>query len=69
MCRPVVALIEIDIQSLDKEKEATVHDDVMNAMGPADPTVIVNSVDEHDEINHESLLSELENVGNVVLVR
>ena len=67
--RPVVALIEIEIQSLDKEKEADVHDDVMKSMGPADPTVIINSLNNDEEINTEELLSELERIGNTVLVR
>lgn len=67
--RPVVALIEIEIQSLDKEKEAAVHDDVMRSMGPADPTVIISSLNSGDEINTEALLSELEGIGNTVLVR
>lgn len=61
--------MEIEIQSLDKEIEAAVHDDVMKAIGPADPTVIVTSLDGDEEINTETLLSELQNIGNVVLVR
>ena len=67
--RPVVALIQIDIQSLDKEKEADVHDDVMKSMGPADPTVIISSLNDDEEINTEELLSVLESIGNTVLVR
>ena len=67
--RPVVALIEIYIQSLDKDKEADVHDDVMKSMGPADPTVIITSLNNDEEINTEELLSELEEIGNTVLIR
>ena len=69
MFRPVVALIEIEIQSLDKEKETDVHDDVMKSMGPAEPTVVISSVNDNEEINTEELLSALEAVGNTVLVR
>ena len=67
--RPVVAVIEIEIQSLDKEKETDVHDDVMKSMGPAEPTVVISSVNDSEEINTEELLSALETVGNTVLVR
>jgi hypothetical protein len=38
-------------------------------MGPADPTVIINSLNNDEEINTEELLSELERIGNTVLVR
>ena len=69
MFRPVVAVIEIEIQSLDKEKETDVHDDVMKSMGPAEPTVVISSVNDSEEINTEELLSALEMVGNTVLVR
>ena len=69
MFRPVVALIEVEIQSLDKEKETDVHDDVMKSMGPAEPTVVISSVSDNEEINTEKLLSALETVGNTVLVR
>ena len=69
MFRPVVALIEVEIQSLDKEKETNVHDDVMKSMGPAEPTVVISSVSDNEEINTEKLLSALETVGNTVLVR
>ena len=65
----MVALIEVEIQSLDKEKEADVHDDVMKSMGPADPTIIINSINNDEEVNTEELLSELEEIGNTVLVR
>ena len=65
----MVALIEIEIQSLDKEKEADVHDDVMKSMGPANPTVIISSVNSDEVIDTEALLAELEDIGDTVLVR
>ena len=66
--RPVVALIEIEIQDVDWAKQRQVHSDVMRSMGPADPTIVVSSgggglVDVAD------LLEAVEPFGNAVLVR
>ena len=67
-CRPVVALIEIEIQRVDWDKLSDVHDDVMKAMGPADPTVVVTTEDE-DGVDVAELLDAVEPYGTVVLVR
>lgn len=70
--RPVVALIEIEIQKVDWEKQSQVHDNVMKAMGPADPTVVVTSDDVEDGdagIDVSELLGAVEPYGTVVLVR
>lgn len=70
--RPVVALIEIEIQKVDWEKQSHVHDNVMKAMGPADPTVVVTSDEGEDGdagIDVSELLDAVEPYGTVVLVR
>ena len=43
----------------------------MTSYGPADPTIIVSiASDENDvEVDMEELMEELDNYGNVVLVR
>ena len=70
--RPVVALVEIEIQKVDRTKQRQVHDVVMKAMGPADPTIVVTSGESGDEdpgIDVSELLDVVEPYGTVVLVR
>lgn len=67
-----MALIEIEIQKVDWAKQGHVHDIVMKAMGPADPTIVVTSDDGDDEevgIDVSDLLDTVEPYGTVVLVR
>lgn len=57
---------------MDWEKQSHVHDNVMKAMGPADPTVVVTSDDVEDgdaRIDVSELLGAVEPYGTVVLVR
>ena len=70
--RPVVALVEIEIQKVDRTKQGQVHDVVMKAMGPADPTIVVTSDESGDEdpgVDVSELLEAVEPYGTVVLVR
>ena len=70
--RPVVALEEIEIQKVDRTKQRQVHDVVMKAMGPADPTIVVTSDQSGDEdpgIDVSELLEAVEPYGTVVLVK
>ena len=70
--RPVVALVEIEIQKVDRSKQRQVHDVVMKAMGPADPTIVVTSDESGDDdpgIDVSELLEAVEPYGTVVLVR
>ena len=72
VCRPVVALVEIEIQKVDRTKQRQVHDVVMKAMGPADPTIVVTSDESGEEdpgIDVSELLDAVEPYGTVVLVR
>ena len=70
-CRPVVALIEIEVQEVDWNKQSHVHSDVMKLMGPADPTIVVTSddVEEDSGVDVSELLDALEPYGTPVLVR
>ena len=68
----MVALIEIEIQKVDWGEQSRVHDIVMKAMGPADPTIVVTSDDVDDEdagVDVSELLDAVEPYGTVVLVR
>ncbi|XP_032229504.2 synaptojanin-1 [Nematostella vectensis] len=70
--RPVVGLIEVEIQKVDWEHQHQIHDHVMQSMGPADPTVVVSSDqtgDGDEGIDVSELLEVLEPCGDAVLVR
>lgn len=69
--RPVIAIIDVEIEKVSPGKLGTIHQEVMTSYGPADPTIIVSiASDENDvEVDMEELMEELDNYGNVVLVR
>ena len=72
MCyRPVVALIQIEIQEVNVKEQSKVHETVMRSMGPADPTIVVTCEDDEDEegIDVGELLEIVEACGTAVLVR
>ena len=57
---------------MDRTKQRQVHDVVMKAMGPADPTIVVTSDESGDEdpgIDVSELLDAVEPYGTVLLVR
>eukprot|EP00111_Clytia_hemisphaerica_P009128 TCONS_00026809-protein len=69
--RPVMAVIDIEIEKVLPNKLGTIHQEVMTSYGPADPTIIVSiAPDEQDvEVDLEEVMEELDNYGNVVLLR
>ncbi|KAK3720929.1 hypothetical protein QZH41_014536, partial [Actinostola sp. cb2023] len=69
--RPVVALIQIEIQEVNVKEQSKVHETVMRSMGPADPTIVVTCEDDEDEegIDVGELLEIVEACGTAVLVR
>jgi hypothetical protein len=69
LVRPVVALIEVEIQEVDFNKQSKVHESVMKSMGPADPTIVVTCDDDDEGIDIGELLEVLEACGTAVLVR
>ena len=69
--RPVVALIQVEIQKVDVHEQRKVHESVMQSMGPADPTIVVSCDDDEDDegIDVGELLEVLDACGTAVLVR
>ena len=68
--RPVLALLEVDIYKVDSVKRARVRDEVTLALGPLDPTVVIQEwEDGGGEVSITHLLDTLKVYGEVVLVR
>lgn len=68
--RPVIALLEVDIFRVDEKARERVRKEVVEAMGPADATVIVSPVNvEQNPINTSNLVDVLQQYGAIVLVR
>ena len=67
-----MAVIDVEIERALPNKLHATHQQVMTSYGPSDPTVVVTigRPDEHDiEVDMEEVLEELDNYGNVVLIR
>lgn len=69
LCRPVVALIEVDIYRVSKDKRSKVRDEVATSLGPPDPTVLVQEKEEGVSVSIPQLLETFRKFGDVVLVR
>lgn len=72
--RPVIALIDIDIYQINEEKRKKVFKEVVEDLGPPDSTVIVQVLGDDaysvfDDNFMMSLLQELSQIGEVILVR
>lgn len=67
--RPVLALIEVDIYQVDPARRSQVRDEVTLSLGPLDPTVVIQEIEEGGEISVPHLLDALRTYGEVVLVR
>ena len=79
--RPVIAIIDIEIHEIDKQKRSGVFNDVIKDLGPPDGTILIQAMapdapdsdDEEGSIYDENLMSallqELTQIGEVTLVR
>lgn len=73
--RPVIALTEIEVQTVDQKKLVKVHDEQIRSFGPANPTIIVRpdrsgeDLPEDFEVDIESALEVFQQCGEIVLVR
>ena len=65
-----MALFEVDIFHVNEQKREEIRSEVLESMGPADPTVIVKPVGvEFNSLNTTPLVKALHQYGDVVLVR
>ncbi|XP_039298700.1 synaptojanin-1-like isoform X2 [Nilaparvata lugens] len=55
--RPVISIIEIDIQQIDKEKRSEVFDRVINDLGPPDATFTIQAVDAQEDCFTDDYIS------------
>eukprot|EP00794_Sanderia_malayensis_P016728 gene16728-18422_t len=73
--RPVIAVVEIDVQSVQASRVEKVHNEVIESFGPANPTIVVKldnslqDVPEDHEIDMDSALQVFQQYGDIVLVR
>lgn len=71
--RPVIAVIDIEIEQSTANKLAMVHDQVLKAQGPTDSTVIIRLSTEDDlqaiDIVLDDVINMLDEIGRIVLVR
>ena len=63
------AIIEVDMYRVDTAKRSKVKEDVLLALGPPDPTVVVEEAGGGRQISVQDLLEVLRGYGEVVLVR
>lgn len=74
--RPVLAIVEVEVQEVDVGARERVFREVSSFQGPLDATVVVNlqspSSEEKNEFPEDvraELMQTLENYGTIVLVR
>lgn len=73
--RPVIAEIEIEVQSVEQRKLSKIHKETMKSLGPGNPTIIVEpdesvaDLPEDYEIDVDHALELFEQCGEIVLVR
>jgi len=69
-CRPVLALIEVDMYRVDSTRRTAVCGEVLKALGPLDPTIVVEEVEQGGgDISVPRLLEAVKRYGVVILVR
>lgn len=74
--RPVIAVLEVDINRLDEAKRSRVFENVLMNVGPLDGTIIVTTISDDEDIAAivsdtfmNDLLGALSGFGDVLLVR
>lgn len=76
--RPVVAILDIEVANINADRRSHVFKDVIMSLGPPDATVVIHSVDQHNDEDEDSiydenvtaaLVQELAEIGEVTLVR
>ena len=67
--RPVLAIFEVDMYRVDSSKRSKVKEETALALGPPDPTIVVENEVGGVNIAIQDLLLVLKEYGEVVLVR
>ncbi len=66
--RPVFALIDVDVYHVDTTKRNAIREDTVQALGPSDPTIVVEEKGDH-KLDVQHLLDVFKSYGEIVLVR
>ena len=66
--RPVFAIIEVDLYHVQSAKRAAIKQEVLEALGPSDPTIVVEEKGE-PKLTIQHLLDLFKAYGEIVLVR
>lgn len=74
ICRPVVAIMDVDILEVDPEARHQVYKDVIALQGPPDGTIVVSLCssgpdDYFDDALIDELLDKFTQFGEVILIR
>lgn len=67
--RPVLAIIDVDMYRVDASKRAKVKEEVCLALGPPDPTIMIEEEEAGLHLSVKDLLEVLRQYGVIVLVR
>lgn len=76
--RPVVAILDVEISKIDKDRRSKVFNDVTESLGPPDATVVIQAAEHYATEDDESiydenltaaLVQEMAEIGEVTLVR
>ena len=70
----MIAVVEIEFQTVNQSKVAKVHSETIQSFGPANPTIVVKldsteEVPEDFELDIEAALMAFQQYGNIVLAR
>lgn len=70
ICRPVIAVIDIEILEVQEKKKKALLDNVIRQQGPPDGTVIVSVANgDFDDDMVDSVVETFSDIGEIILVR
>ena len=65
----MLAIIEVDIYRVDPVKRSKVREEVCLALGPPDPTVVIEEEVEGSRLSVQDIIDLMKVFGEIVLVR
>ena len=67
--RPVFAIIEVDLYSVDSSKRLAVKEEVLATLGPTDPTIVVEEEGRDARLSLQHIFDLVKPFGEIVFVR
>ncbi len=70
-CRPVLAILEVEVLHIDEDRREEVYKHVIGQQGPPDGTIIVSMTNhqEFDDDTVDEVLNTFGEIGEIILVR